>query len=51
MTSPFEGGECLLTLVHLVVDGLVEVLAHCSDFENYREVVSEPFALVRVIES
>jgi len=51
MASPLHGGESLLALVHLIVNCFVEVLAHRSNLEYDGEVISEPFTLVRVIET
>jgi hypothetical protein len=37
-----------LRLLHIVVYGFVEILAHVS-LENHREVVTEPFTLVAAL--
>jgi hypothetical protein len=40
----FNGWESHFTLLHIVVDGLIEILAHVS-FENNGEVVPVPLTL------
>jgi hypothetical protein len=51
VASPLHGGESLLALIHLIVNCFIEVLAHRSNLEYDGEVISEPFTLVRVIET
>ena len=44
VSSEFKSREMHLTLLHVVVDSFVEVLAH-SGFEDDWEMVSKPFSL------
>jgi len=43
-SCPLHGRECELTLLHVVVNCLIEVLAHVS-FKDHWEVVSIPISL------
>ena len=44
VSSEFESWKMHLTLLHVVVDSFVEVLAH-TGFEDDWEMVSKPFSL------
>ena len=44
VSSEFKSREMHFTLLHVVVDSFVEVLAH-SSFEDYWEMVAKPFSL------